>query len=832
MKQGARFVAVAGVVAACLAAHPIAIGGQSSDGPVSDVRIALGHGELAAARRAAAGATGSSADLAAGLVDLFIGREAEARARLEPLAVRNPLGEAALELGLLELRQGRREAAARLLNPIAAVRQFAGPDDYLRLARAARAIGEKFLANDAFQRVADVPRADIQTTWGDLWLADHQPAEAMTNYRAAVAADARWVPAYLGMSRALADSEPEAAADALETARKIAPEHPDVWLQVAERRLADENYSGTLDALDRVAAVRTGSVEELALRGAVAYADRRPADVEGLLAKAREAHPRSALARRLVGQEAARDYRFQEAAAYARRAVDLDPDDAAAHGELGLYLLRTGEEEDARTALEWSYSLDKSDPLVVNLLRMLDSLESFERVEHGDLVFKFHPEEARVLEPYALPIGEAAYEQFVDRYGFTPEGPILIEIFPRHDDFAVRTLGLPGLVGALGACFGRVITMDSPQARQPPGEFSWHATLWHEMAHVFTLQLSDYRVPRWLTEGVSGFEEHRRHPAWGRELNLEYAHVLAQGKTFGVKRLPEAFKRSETIALGYFEASLVVEHLVDEHGDAGLRRLLRAYADGATDEEAFSQAFSRTIDEAEESFARFVEARFGALARAMAQPGSQVAPDDLPALRARADAEPGTFASQLAYGQALFKAGDFERSIGPLERAASLAPQATGLASPRALLAQAFEKRGDLARARSEWRQLLAHDHTNITAARRLAQLADGQPGAEADLELALRLVADLYPFDPGPHARLGRMLVEKKRFAEALTEFEVALALGPANAAEAHADAGEVLLELGRRDEARTQALAALKVAPSYARAQDLLLRAIGKSQ
>ena len=39
------------------------------------------------------------------------------------------------------------------------------------------------------------------------------------------------------------------------------------------------------------------------------------------------------------------------------------------------------------------------------------------------------------------------------------------------------------MIGALGACFGRVVTMDSPKAR-PPGEFQWEATLWHELAHV------------------------------------------------------------------------------------------------------------------------------------------------------------------------------------------------------------------------------------------------------------------------------------------------------------------------------------------------------------
>ena len=40
------------------------------------------------------------------------------------------------------------------------------------------------------------------------------------------------------------------------------------------------------------------------------------------------------------------------------------------------------------------------------------------------------------------------------RYGFTPKGPILVEIFPVHDDFAVRNLGLPGMIGALGAFSG------------------------------------------------------------------------------------------------------------------------------------------------------------------------------------------------------------------------------------------------------------------------------------------------------------------------------------------------------------------------------------------
>ena len=114
-----------------------------------------------------------------------------------------------------------------------------------------------------------------------------------------------------------------------------------------------------------------------------------------------------------------------------------------------------------------------------------------------------------------LALRTEALDTLSKRYQFTPKGPILIEIFPKHDDFAVRNVGLPGMIGALGACFGRVVTMDSPRAR-PPGDFQWEATLWHELAHVITLQMSNQRVPRWLTRRHLGVRGGARSAPSGR----------------------------------------------------------------------------------------------------------------------------------------------------------------------------------------------------------------------------------------------------------------------------------------------------------------------------
>ncbi len=802
----------------------------SESAQIHQVRVALGRGQVSEARRFAE-AVGSPAgrDLASALVDLFEGKDDAARARLEPLASVNAGGEAALELGLLEMRRGQRPQAARRLNTLASVRKFGGPDDYYRLARAAEGIREYQLAADAYTETAAAPRADIQASRGALFLLRNRPGDAVEDFQKALKIDAGWIPALLGMARALADENPNASRAALDEVAKRAPNHPDLHVILAERALVAEDVPAAIAALDNAAAARANFIEEAALRAAVAYAQKDQAALDAAIARVRRIDPMSALGWKRAGEQAQRAYRFADAADFARRGTAVDVDDPYVHFDLGQSLMRTGDEKAARTALERSWNLDSSSRVAKNLLDVLDRIDAFETVTSGDFIFKFDKAEAAVLRTYAIPLAEEARKTFTARYGFTPEGPILVEIFKLHDDFAVRTMGLAGLEGALGACFGKVVVMDSPSARAP-GEFSWQATLWHELAHVYTLQMSKYRVPRWLTEGISVYEEHRRQPAWGREDALPFASELARGRNFGVKKLPEAFKRPESLALAYFEASLLVEHLVAQNGEAALRTLLLTYADGAKDADAFAKAFGRSVDEVEASFKAFVEQRYAALGRAMADPPARVAADDLQALRARAAAAPGNFASQLALGAALVRAGDFAGARAPLERAAELAPMATGSGSPRALLADVAERMGDADRARRELRQLLSADHANVVAARKLAALAGDAPAAADDRDYALRLIADLDPFDAAVHVQLGRRLVARSLWQPALVEFQAALALGPPNLAEAHTDIGEVLFRLGRKEEAKRHILTALQEAPSYGRAQDLLLAILGR--
>jgi tetratricopeptide (TPR) repeat protein len=438
-----------------------------------------------------------------------------------------------------------------------------------------------------------------------------------------------------------------------------------------------------------------------------------------------------------------------------------------------------------------------------------------------------HREEAPVLREYALPLAKDAFKTLSARYNFTPSGPIFVEIFPDHDDFAVRNLGLPGMIGALGACFGHVVTMDSPKARSKPGEFSWEATLWHELTHVITLQMSKQRIPRWLTEGISVYEEGRQRPEWGRDMEVTFARAMDKGKVLKLRDLNAGFTRPDTISLAYYEASLLVDHIVATKGQQALNTLVRAFADGVDSDAALKRAINADFDGLQVTFTKALDDKFGTMRRALHDVDQPVDTASLDALKAAAVARPESYIAQLALGQALAKAAD-PSAFAPLQRASVLVPNALGDESPHAIMAALAEKLNDRPRALKEYEALLASDHTNVEAARRLWTIAEAAAD-ERLMTLAITRIVSLDPFDATAHTGWGRMALKKRDAAVATREFRAALQTGAADKAAAHCDLGESYLLAGNRGDAKKEALAALEIAPSFERAQELLLNAVG---
>ena len=182
---------------------------------------------------------------------------------------------------------------------------------------------------------------------------------------------------------------------------------------------------------------------------------------------------------------------------------------------------------------------------------------------------------------------------------------------------------------------------------------------------------------------------------------------------------------------------------------------------------------------------------------------------------------------QLTAGRVLAAAGDRDAAFEALERAAALLPMATGSDSPHGVMAALALKDGDRARAMQELRTLLTNDHTNVEAARELAALA-GRAGDQALQWFAVERLVTVDPYEPGAHTIFGRLAIERHDLQVATREFEAALAAGPVDRAAAHCDLGETYLAAGRKADAKRQAMAALEIAPTFERAQTLLLKVV----
>ena len=815
---------------------------------------ALAHGDYDAARALAEerdAADPSAAALLARL-DVLRGEYEAAEERLAPVAEANPVSAAGLELALLHQYVGRRdEAAARFRVLVDRLQRSPDAVDLYRAARAARALGRYRQANALLRNAAGIAPDDpaIQTLWGDLFGEKYDQAEASQSYIAALEIDEEWAPALLGMARALADTNPPAASASASRAVEVDPDYLDAHLFLAQRSFDDRDHEAGRASLERAFAINDRSLEARSLRAAVAYVEDRLDDFEAEVQRVLEFNPTHGEVYRVAGNLTARNYRFEEAAALVRRGLAIDPANTRAYAELGMHLLRTGDEAGARLALERSFGEDPYDVITFNLLEMLDTLDGFETFEEGDLIVRLHPDEAPVLKDYVIEIGQRALDELSARYGMEPEVPILIEMFPQHDHFAVRTLGLPGMIGALGACFGRVVTLDSPRARSP-GDFNWESTLWHEMAHVIALQMSNQRVPRWLTEGLSTYEEKRARADWARDQDLEFATNLNRGDVLSLRDLNGGFSRPETISISYFQASVLVEHMIDEYGESTIYDLLRAYGDGL-DTEAALDRVGLDFDTLQASFDAFLEVRFGALRRAMENPeqpssspegvllGRRGDPDQpvspppgrelegearLDHLRELGEEHPGSYPVQMSLGHALWADGDAEGARAAFETAAALAPMATGDGSAHLPLAAIALEQEDRERAMGHLEAHLEHDHRALGAARQLAVLAE-EAGDDRLRRRAYGLVAALDPFDAEPHQSLGRLAMAAGDTATAVREFSIALAAGPIDRVSAHVDLANSHLAAGDMDAARRQVIAALEIAPTYERAQEMLL-------
>ena len=221
--------------------------------------------------------------------------------------------------------------------------------------------------------------------------------------------------------------------------------------------------------------------------------------------------------------------------------------------------------------------------MLYNLISLHDRLQGFGSISNEHFIVRMEQEELALIGDEVLAFLNEAHDALNTRYDLTLDRPVVVEFFREQQDFAVRTIGVPGGIGLLGACFGSLITMNSPGSLGAM-ENNWKSVFWHEYCYVVTLTATRNRMPRWLSEGISVYEEIRRDPSWGQRMTPSYRSlILDRDELYPISQLSDAFlkpKSSMHFMFGYYQSAKVVEYLIDTFGFDAFKRILHDLHEG------------------------------------------------------------------------------------------------------------------------------------------------------------------------------------------------------------------------------------------------------------
>jgi Tfp pilus assembly protein PilF len=705
-------------------------------------------------------------------------------------------------LGAYERRSGEWSSQDRIA--VARAQLLAGGTDAAAVRRALT------LLDEAAALAPTDPEATLRAA--DLLLEKYNAPDAEAGYGEVLQRDSTNARARLGIGRVRAFNGQGGGLEAARAALRSNPALVPAELLLARLHLEAEAYDSAAAAVARALAVDSTAIPAWATRAAIAWLR---ADTVGWREAERRAlaiNPTAADFYAEMAEAAARHRRYADAVTFAAEGTTLDPRTPRALGVLGTNQLRVGAIEPARQSLADAFALDPFNLWHKNTLDLLDQLKGFTTVTSARFLLVLPAAEADLLALYLVPLLESAYDSLAVRYDYRPPTPIRLEVYDRHADFSVRTVGLAG-IGALGVSFGTVLAMDAPSAR-PAGEFNYASTAWHELAHTFTLGASDNRVPRWFSEGLSVLEERRTGRGWGMDVSLAFLETVAAGKLLPVSRINEGLVRPTypaQIGDSYLQASLVAEMIEAEHGVAGLRAMLRGFAQGFDQATVLQRVAGISPAAMDQRFDRWLRTRY-------AVPLAVLAADSAGAV------VPNRIRRAVQEGSTLLAGGDAAGGLARLAEAERLYPGYAGPDGPAWPIAKHYVATGRAADAIPLLARITARGETALEPNLLEARVREEQ-GDLAGAAAAMQRAVWIAPQVLAHHERLARLADGAGNFPLALQERRAVVALGPPNLLEARYQVARALMRSGDRTAARREVLAILEHAPGFEKAQELLL-------
>jgi tetratricopeptide (TPR) repeat protein len=662
-------------------------------------------------------------------------------------------------------------------------------------------------ANLAFRAlVAQSPdRLEYKVLWGRMFM-DHGDRDDLGNaddlFKEVLKVDKSNSGALLGLALMAADAYDGGAEKLARAAIEANPKLVEAQELIARLALEDNNDSKAADEARKALAIAPNSVVAKAILASIDW-----------LAGKKETSwdPHAALGYSTAAHFFMINRRYDEAIQYYRKAVDLDPQLWTARSELGINLMRLGQNDEAMQQLAECFRHGLQNSATKNTLMLLDTYVNFVTTKSNLTALKLDKKEAGLLRPYFQAEIDRVISTYEKKYKIKLARPVQVEAFPNHEDFAVRTLGMPGL-GALGVTFtsstyGSTIAMDSPSGRKP-GDFHWDSTLWHEMSHVFTLTLTNSLVPRWFTEGIAVHEETAANPEWGDRMTPDILTAIKERQLLPVADLDRGFVHPVSgvqVMVSYYQAGRICDYITEKWGWDTILAMLHDFA---------SQTDTATVIRKE---LKIEPAEFDKQIRSLVEAENKNTIEHFDEWRASL--------KQIA---AADKAKDYDTVIKLGSAARDIYPDFVEDGNVYEFLANAYLARNDKPAAIRELERYAKTGGRNPVTLNQLASLLTAD-GNRQEAAAVLDRINYIYPMDDGTHIKLGALWFDLKNAPGAIREFQAVVGHNPADPAQAHYDLARAYHLNHQDDLAKDELLSSLEAAPGFRAAQKLLLELSG---
>jgi len=635
---------------------------------------------------------------------------------------------------------------------------------------------------------------------------------------------------HYGLAQAFFPSDRKVMIQALDAVFQINPNHVPSLLMLAEHQIDSEDYPVAQKTLQRILAVNPWRPEAWAYRSLLAYLENDHTNAGEFRTKALKFNPKNPLIDHLIGKKLSQKYRFAEGVKFQQQALKFDTEFLPAQMQLAQDMLRLGKEEQGWKTAHAIYEKDAYNVEAYNLVTLDDTMKKFRTLRTDDFIVRMTESEAVVFGDMVLELLQEVKAALCDKYGLKLQTPVTIELFDQQQDFAVRTFGMPGGDGFLGVCFGHVITMNSPKAGRPA---NWRAVLWHEFCHVVTLNLTHNKMPRWLSEGISVYEESQKNPTWGQHMNAQYRQMILAGELTPISKLSGAFLAPPThmhLEFAYYESSLAVEYLITKYGLDTLKAILADLGKGESINQTIEKHTDK-LDTLEKEFAQFVTRRAESLAPNL----DWDVPDDLtdpnhppPTPGQWLKTHPNSLWALTEQATQLIRQQKWEQAKTPLRKLIELYPNSIEPDSPYLLLARVHQKLDETDHEYNVLNELASRSPDALTAYERLVQLAAAKNDFHDVVIHARRYIA-VNPLLGKMYFQLGRAYESLDEKPQAVKSYERLLHLDPADPVDIHYRLARLLKDT-RPDRAKRHVLLALADAPRFRDAHKLLLELTNK--